>query len=361
MNDSSDQSDKRSDGRVANVWSLMQDLYVDLLGSLVPGLFTVILGGAATLSVLSAVHVMLFKEPMFNTGFLGGMKEILAALHWEFATVLFVSAYIIGAVFFRQDTKRPDSASALSVWMNSKNGDRKGLAVQHRKLPDLFKLKGAEDKLSFGKRLGSLFHTKKYIEMLGMDTQFPYLHIRCYLSARGLEHLIRLIPWCPENAYESTHGRRTKMYINIIKIRLLSFSPYASREIIRNEAHVRLATSVWYASRTLGYLSFFLILVLLSAVPNCIRYKMTAALFAPLAIVLLLLFFCIGMLYHLRKCIHYMRVREVLYVLENAYLVEQIIGKDLFSDLVGDTKLKDCTKCDSQSRQECIAGDQGLQ
>jgi hypothetical protein len=322
MNESDmNKSSGSNDGKATSGWSLLPDLYVDLLGSLVPGLLTVIIGGSAFFLVMSAGYVALYKKPLFESGFPAGIKEILASLHWELAAIVLVSAYIIGAVLFRQDTKRPDSSSASYVWKSSNRDDRKGLAVQH-------------------------------IETSKMDTQFPYLYVRCYLKARGLEHLMHLIPWCP--TLPQTHGRRSKMFMNIIKIRLHAYFPSASQQIVRNEGHVRLATSVWYASKTLVYLSVFLTLIIVPVSWGCILYKMTSTLFAPCIAILLLWLFCIGMLFHLRKCIHYMRVREVVYVLENAHLADQLTGKNLFADLIKGQEIIDCANCDRMKQDEMV-------
>src|SRR5687767_10456752 len=102
-----------TEARRLSVW---HDLYVDLLGSLVPGLLTVILGGTAILLALWPIHTALF--PRATTSLLtvqpstvqtsaafSLVKDVIASVHWEIATVILVSAYVIGAVFFRQDPK----------------------------------------------------------------------------------------------------------------------------------------------------------------------------------------------------------------------------------------------------------------
>lgn len=325
--------------------SILNDLYVDLFGSLVPGLLTVILGSAMILLALSTIHVAFFHQPLAQDVYSGALKEVLTALHWEIATVIIVSSFVIGAVFFRQDPKKPDAASALHVWMNSKRGERSGLAVQSTKqLPNNLILSSEEEKPSFTQQVISYLCTKFYIRKLGLDTQFPYLHLRCYLAARGLTHLIRFVPWCPQD--EESKGFRTKMFINIMKVRILSLYPDMSRDIIRNEAHVRLATSVWYATTTLRNLSLIVLGVLVLASTSCIRNGLGSTLFNSSTFALLLLLFCTAMRHDLRKCIHYMRVREVIYVLEAANLAELISTKGLFSDLIIKDQSNKCVQCD---------------
>ncbi len=288
--------------------SVLYELYIDILGSLVPGLLIVILGGTTVVLALSSIHSLLYYEPL-GAGFsFGGIKEIVASFHWEIATVILVSAYVLGAVFFRQDPKKPDARSALHVWLHAGAKDRAGLAVQPQiKLPDKFfidtdvptlwqklcdwqklvirgfctplaelhraELKSAAEakqtsippKPILGqprylyRLLGFLF-PESYTSLLKMDAQFPYLHLRCYLAFRGLTHLTNMVPWCPIKP--ETVSRRTKMFINIIKIRLLARCPEMSKGVIRNEAEVRLATSVWYAVRGLFALSFLVLIAL---------------------------------------------------------------------------------------------------
>lgn len=334
------------EGRVAGKLSVLHDLYVDLLGSLVPGLLTVILGGTAILLTLSALHMALYQAPFLPTIFSGDIRQVLTGFHWEFATILIVSAYVIGAVFFRQDPKGPDAVSALHVWMSSKGKERTGLAVQSKvsKLSKALFLgdKDQDKSPPLVERVHAYLNPAMYMKKLNLDTQFPYLHLRCYLAARGLNHLIPLVPWCPRK--EGTAGYRTKMFINILKIRLLSMLPDMSRDIIRNEAHVRLATSVWYASSALLYLAMLVLAILAAIAVVFVRSDLGSTLFVANIFAILLLLFCFAMRHHLRKCIHYMRVREVIYVLETAHLGEKHKGLEL-KDLIDKTSGNPCLDC----------------
>lgn len=145
------------------------------------------------------------------------------------------------------------------------------------------------------------------------------------------------------------------MFINILKIRLLTVLPDLSRDIIRNEAHVRLATSVWYASTALLYLSSLVLALLAIIAIACVRAGIGPTLFISTSFSLLLLFFCLAMRHHLRKCIHYMRVREVIYVLETARLAERIKGSDFLDDLIQKDRSNKCLQC-GQMKPEASAG-----
>jgi hypothetical protein len=328
--------------------SLVYDLYIDILGSLVPGLFIVILGGALIFLSIATIYYAIYDKAIYNDGLLVAISDILYVLHWEFATIIIVGSYIIGTVFFRQDIKRPDSLSALYVWMHAKKKERKGLAVQEKRdvNKNILKLENDDDKISHYEKIMAIFFSSRYIKILGLDTQFPYSHIKCYLLDRGLNHLVDLIPWCPND--KKTEHYRTKMFINIIKIRLLTYFPELSRAIIRNEAHVRLASSVWYVSSALLYLSLFVISVLIlicSQVEKILTYKIY---YNSMVLAIIILVFCFFMKIHLQKCIHYMRVREVVYVLEGAYLAQKK-EEELFSDLISKKPENSCN-----NKTDCV-------
>jgi len=221
-------------------FSIFNEIYVDFLGSLIPGLFTVISAGSVLYVTFVSIYFASFGESAIAYERLTG---IVTGFHWEIATVIAVASYVVGTTFFRQDPKKPDSYSAFYVWINSNSEEKPGLAVQKEKNTNDLESINEIRKILWWKRIWYVFKTKKYLKQLKMDTQFPYLYLKCYLAARGLVHLIPFIPWCPER--NETKGFRTKMFINILKIRVQSFAPALSRDIVRNEAHVRLAISVW--------------------------------------------------------------------------------------------------------------------
>jgi hypothetical protein len=322
--------------------SIWHDLYIDVLGGLVPGLLTVVFGGAIVALVLFSIQIALFHSPTTFAEFLTNTKlRVLVETHWEIDVVILVTAYIIGTVYFRQDPKTPDRASALHVWMNASGKERDGLAVQARKNRDAEDYYGANrGKVKRHHRIWSLVRPKKYRDFFDLDTQFPYSHLRCYLQARELSHLLPFVQWCPKHPERERH--RTKMFINILKIRLLALFPEVSRDMIRNEAHVRLATSVWYSITSLLVLSFVSLLTIVTIVWLFVTPEERSALFIPSAFTSISFCSCVLLRMHLRKCIHYMRVREVVYVLETANLAKRNFKHDIFDDL----PLKSDSQCD---------------
>lgn len=298
MNKSIQEEDK-SDEQPKIKISILSELYIDLLGSLVPGLFTVILGTGMVLLTVCIVYRLIYNSNISITEKLISIKELLAQIHYEIATITLVSSYVIGTIFFRQDPKYPDKLSALHVWLTAKPHDRPGLSVQDSS-KKIMQKKGCSyieilrRERFFGYLLPRVYlHFKKN----NFDTQFPYSYLRCYLSTRGLTHLVNYVPWCPKK--KSTEAYRTKMFINILKIRLTAFGSQFTRDIVRNEAHVRLATSVWYASMTLFRLGLFcmlliIFLLLIKHDQDQLKYYFTPVVFAFFIIVL-----CILMKHHL--------------------------------------------------------------
>jgi hypothetical protein len=335
----------------AQTWaSIFHELYIDFLSSLVPGLFMVILGAGMVMLAICTLYFLIWGKDAPSaeiTEQLKSLKEVLVELHYAFAIIMLVSSYVIGSVFFRQDPKGPDILSARYVWLKSKREDRPGLAMQYARpdrngVPDTTPIEEIDVDHSALRWLYLLFPRlyERWHDTGPFDAQFPYWYMRCYLAARGLTHLMKYIPWCPK--LPDTKGNRTKMFINILKIRVSCLASRFGRDIVRNEAHVRLATSVWYATTTLFYLGLGCVLILVIAylyvlfalhTAPLLKYYFASSVFISIVVVL-----CVIMKRHLLKCIHYMRVREVVYVLETAHLasqatpsfhVEELIEKDI--------------------------------
>jgi hypothetical protein len=205
------------------------------------------------------------------------------------SVIALVLSYVLGSIFYRQDPKIPDHRSARLIWHYTKSQeDRDRLAVQPRS-------KDAED-------------------ILPGDAQFPYYFLYEYLTGRGLNRLADWVPW--KGKEESTWRYRTKMFINQLKIRLQFLVPEKCKDIVRNEAHVRLATSLWYATLWLIGVSIIgIILIIGGFIVSLSKLYYFAGVFGFDVLVLSL-----AMLIKLKieKFIHYLRVREIVYVLETA-------------------------------------------
>jgi len=267
----------------------IREFFVDVLGSLVPGfLFTVI---AALLLAWASVFFWrsvgdLFGQDQFAMNFVSWLE----ALRFELFGLVLVASYVMGSLFFRQDPKEPDKRSASYSADHMSEDDRKKAAV--RGWPEA-------------------------------DVQFPYLFLYEYLADRGLTHLARLVPW--RGSDPATHSHRTKMFINQLKIRLQFMVPDKCGDLIRNEAHVRMTSSVWYAAAALRKISVIagiitLVGIALMASHRQLRWTELVG-----------LLFTSGGLYYaaykaqraIQRFFHYQRVREVVYVLETAYFAQE--------------------------------------
>lgn len=113
--------------------------------------------------------------------------------------------------------------------------------------------------------------------------EFPYDHLADYLKKRRLDHLVVLVPW---RVYEETmpkHGPsdpkrvdagaagadgpktvacaeyrqtpRSRVYVNILKLRLMQLHPGRCKEMVRHEADVRLSSGVWHAAGALRFVA----------------------------------------------------------------------------------------------------------
>lgn len=307
----SDDHQKREGGRV----SILSDLYIDLLGSLLPGLFTVILIAAVALpSAGLALRTLGSANDLGGASTspfgINGTPDVWIGPYGTTAVALVIS-YIVGSVLYRQDPKHPDWRSARRVWIRSSDADRRRLAVQPK-----------NDEAG---------------DITAEDAQFPYRFLYEYLDGRGLNHLAALIPW--RGRAGPVPKQRTKMFINMLKIRLQFLIPDRCKEIVRNEAHVRLATSVWYATRWVMFaVCALLALVGLTlsiatfALGAAIRYDLLFS--GALGCGLTVFLFSWFIQRRIERFIHYLRVREIVYVLETAHFANQM-GYDVFRD--GDT------------------------
>ena len=217
------------------------------------------------------------------------IDKVLDSMSLEISICFFVFAYILGSVFYRKDLKELDEKSAKKIWKKTPVKDRNSLAVQQ---------------LSDG----------------SYNVEYPYLHIYEYLHARGYTHLAQHIKW--QGNKESTHRFRSKMFINILKARINYFRPNSMSEIIKNEAHIRLMSSLWHCVK---WLLFILHTVFFTSVICFFLLKITNRVYlTPLPLIifngsLILLFYCIrSSIIHF---FHYQRVREILIVLETADII----------------------------------------
>jgi hypothetical protein len=213
----------------------INDFMVDFLGGLVPGsLFLV----GACFALLPSFYLFFCISDQSNVRTLiGFISEVLSSTRdtpnmiWILAFALFVAvSYEIGHLYFRRDPKNPDIESFLKLKKKAKmECDKKGL-----------------------NDLQYLDYLKTEYACTNVDEcQFPYIYLKKYLGKRGHCHLCSFVTW----SEDAENSIRSKTYINSLKIRLKHEFPQKCSIIVRNEAHVRLASSSWYVAKSFVFCS----------------------------------------------------------------------------------------------------------
>lgn len=281
------------------------EFMVDFLGGLVPGSLFLI---GALFSLLPPLH--LFYCLSNNQNDTSIAKPILLFLEkaqqtpnmiWiAFFSFIIAISYVLGHLFYRRGPKEPDRKSFTTV--------SKSVLLNK---PDYL---SDEEYL---KRELACTNEK--------DCEFPYPYLREYLGQRGLCHLCPFVVW--KNG--ETDLYRSKTYINLLKIRLKYNFPDKISNLIRNEAHVRLASSTWYVSRALRVCSILGTLIIIVAILIFIFIYFSGSFgtflrkFTSYVPFLIAPLFILSTSEYMRSrieyFIHYQRLREVFYVLETAY------------------------------------------
>lgn len=341
---------KSDSERISSIGRVVREFFVDVLGSLVPGLiFTVT---AASLVRVSLLYIRSYAPGPPAIGNTTVLEELWKALESGGVWTIIVMSYVIGCVFHRQDPKIPDQISAELVLRGISKDELKRSEIQEvsplasndltRWAKVHFYLLTAFRNLRTNGQtwLGWTPHAKPALDLprawqlsRSSGAQFPYSHMKQYLETRALQHLAALVPWSGDRV--ETVGARTKMFINILKIRLHLFIPDLCVDLVRNEAHVRMMSSLWYAGRALRRFALLLL------VPPIVLWPFNTAVFwkdfAGFSLLSASLYTAAFWLQRsIVKSFHYQRVREVVYVLEMAYSAAKAGWPEVLTNLVVD-------------------------
>jgi hypothetical protein len=231
----------------------LRDFFLDLMACIVPGLIflvavSIIVGG---LFMISSKEVMTLITGILNMEFEQGktttwiyLLDSFSFNFWLFLLVTFL-AYFTGHLLYRQSPKRPDYASFLRI----------------------------RDRVI--KKNAGAWVIEKGRGVKSSEVQFPYANLKNYLKERGFDYLVEYVDWPNESEKkaqsekkitdncEKIISQRSKTIINRAKIRLAFFFPEHMINLIRNEAHIRLASSMWYAAKYTIELSYICLYVVL--------------------------------------------------------------------------------------------------
>ena len=279
---------------------IFEALFVDFLGSLVPGfLFTGITGIMLFWHIWGFSRIVPF-EFLNNSLFSPGFAETHHIYNYLLIGMTFVLSYVFGFLYFRQDPKEPDFRSFYRQRGLNPFSGKERLDEKHEHW---------------------VVQIKEDEEPQLEDVQFPYSHLKDYLKHRGLQHLANIVQW---GVLENAKAKyRTKNFINVLKVRLQYYAPEKCSKIIRNEAHVRFMSSIWYMTRSLLLISGIMVIVdfiaiNISFIPGHIRYRL---ILAPMVTAGLAFIFSWWVKSTVERFFQYQRVREIVFVLETAHLV----------------------------------------
>jgi hypothetical protein len=173
--------------------------------------------------------------------------------------------------------------------------------------------------------------------------EFPYLHLKRYLTQRGLTGLAQLVYW---DADPSRQSYRSRNFIDILKIRIRYYGGANAMHIVRNQAQIRLASSAWHASLLILPLS---VLGIVGITWYSFQSRHTEALYymTPSIITLVASMFAI---WAIVNCFHDLRLREVVQILATACMLHHDDPKT-FDDIFN--------KCFASGTRSKDLGDEG--
>lgn len=286
---------------------------VEFLGILVPGVFFIFAFiPSLVLPLASIIHVVEGSEPKLP---LISDNLVRIFISPEFGTmfILSVFSYVIGHLFFRQDPKIPDKRSFIRVKETIKEEGPVRLSNEEKEYNEKHGIAPNDD----------------------YNLEFPYRYLKEYLHDRGMTHLANIVPW--KGSDPSTYPFRTKHFVNILKVRLEFLFPYQYLRIQRNEAHVRLMSSMWYASNSLKYVSVIGSIIGLGSILLSMYVTESAwpipyfvCLVAPIFVLIL----SILIMRYIESFLHYQRIREIVFILEAAYFAKKMYPEFEFAEKV---------------------------
>lgn len=273
----------------------LKGFLVDFFGILVPGLLFIIFSllalGWPIIIFSEQIYEFLFNAK-FELNVLSIINSFTTVTSLGFIILILMISYVVGTIFFRRDPKLPDKRSYEKyVKPYQKKEDRSSWVVRE------------DDD--------------------GTDLQYPYRYLYEYLEKRNLDHLANLIPW--KGAEPNTYSRRTKIFINMLKTRFEFYHPDKCGSIIKNEAQIRLMSSLWYLTNSLiifGFIGIFFLLAMLFCFLFELLLLSPSVIFSFIVTVFVIVNSYLAKT-NIQKFFHYMRVREIVIVLENIYIASK--------------------------------------
>lgn len=175
------------------------------------------------------------------------------------------------------------------------------------------------------------------------NCQFPYTYYAEYLIKRDAMDLVPHVKWKDKNS-------RSKNGLNRLKFRIQLAAPKEYNILVKNEAHIRMASSSWGVAKYMFYVgsASFILLFIIMGGAKLLNIESTwnaPSLFIILLLPVIVLVFNWFIYTRVKEFIHYQRLREIFTaVLTYNYLFVDGIHK-WYAE-------KKCTKVDEYSVKE---------
>lgn len=324
--------------KIGTVTALLQSFYSEFFGTFIPGFIAVV--SVMSVCLVAAIYWGFVENIKgiedFVTAIIKKQTSIQLLSSWLILGVVCAFSYAVGAIIYRRAPKIPDAMASYRQWKNTDDAGKRTLAVDFARL-------AKDGDTSVGWAGWPFWRGDAIRQKFGKQMDYPYPHLRQYLATRGHHCLLKFVPWCYDlrNKSEPETLERSKTKINIIKQLVISEGRSAlSRDLVRNESHIRLLSSLWYILRFLQeifvlFIVLELILVIryillglsVSAAPFMIKWTIPSSVnmlpMVPLAVFIVSLFFVWFLKRNIVICFHYVRTREIVMALHAAEIVYQ--------------------------------------
>ncbi|WP_141675874.1 hypothetical protein [Akkermansia glycaniphila] len=146
--------------------------------------------------------------------------------------------------------------------------------------------------------------------------KYPYEDFNgYYLKKRGIDHLKDYAKWDAVGDGSNTSSRTSKRSTEAYKAVLHYYAPFQCRDIDRLEAHVRLSSSLWYISRTIGIICILYLLF------SALSFQWVNSKYNAVVVNVYMLIAAITISYFSAYFLHYLRRKEVFMILQTAYIL----------------------------------------
>jgi hypothetical protein len=292
--------------------------------------------------VSAVIAIQPLKEVYENVKWLTEtLNEVKSGFFAIFAIFLIFFTYLIGLILSRLEIKTADRASfqrrakclywdLLKAKAKSESKSKIQILLMYPKWVGLvawhycysMKLFDEYPNLKFQEQTFQQWLIHEFACANKAECEFPYLRLREYLKIRGLNDLAGLVNWDGET--DASKKKRTRNFIDLVKLRVRFFGGDRVMHIVRNEAHVRLLSSTWWAARIDTWISIFVIIVYTVTTFVTHHKFQFGAIYSTVAIFVIAGLIRLGITNYL----HDLRMRELIQILGTDCLLRKIYKQE---------------------------------